>query len=190
VDNHALIAPMAPPTAVCYACGKGGGRLFGCSRCQKAIFCNCDCQAFARAELGHRGANCRAVDGVPPDAAAVARASVALDRANLIRTVSSLSEGARAHVLANTRIGYLAAAEKLKEAASVADLSSAARLAPGCALIRTTFCPNAMSTWATWPLRRIPLRPRCMRRVFWATGRFLLLPLPIAGLWRSWSRPK
>jgi len=112
---------MAPPTTRCYACGKSGGKLLGCARCQKEWFCNRECQAFARAELGHRGANCRAVDAPPPDAAALAQASAALQRARLIWTFGAISKEARAHCLANTRIGQLAAAEKLKEAAAATD---------------------------------------------------------------------
>ena len=106
----------------CCGCGYSGGNLLGCARCKKAWFCNRGCQAFARAELGHRGANCRAVDDPPPDAAALAQASAALHRATLIRTVGAMVNEANAHRRANTRIGRLAAVEKVKDAVAVTDL--------------------------------------------------------------------
>jgi len=124
-------ASLAPAASSCHACGKNDAKLLRCGRCLCVWFCNRECQDVARKELGHRGANCRPADGAqrPPSLAnarspfaAPPRPSKATDVARLYQRFSDLSTEGRQALLANTRIGYLAAAEKYTEAASVADL--------------------------------------------------------------------
>jgi len=124
-------ASLAPAANTCHACGKNDAKLLRCGRCRGVWFCNRECQDVARKELGHRGANCRPTDGAQkPESsadarapfAAPSRASKATDVASLCQRFSDLSTEGYQAFMANTRIGYLAAAENAKEAASVADL--------------------------------------------------------------------
>jgi len=115
----------------CHACGKSGGKLLCCGRCRGVWFCNRECQAVARKDLGHRGANCRPADGVQtPTSSATARSpfavpsrpSTLMDMANLEARCDELFDEVDQVRMANTRVGYLAAVAKAKEAAAVADL--------------------------------------------------------------------
>ena len=117
--------------ASCDACGKSHAKLLLCGRCRNAWFCNRECQLVARKELGHRGANCRPADVVQrPPCSADARSSVAapsqlsrlMEMAQLAQRFNDLSAEGHQAQIANTRNGYFVAAEKHKEAASVADL--------------------------------------------------------------------
>ena len=91
-------------------------------------FCNRECQAVARKDLGHRGANCRPADGAQtPTSSAHARSPVAAP--SMPMDVTRLSElfhgaiiGAEKAKMSNTRLGLLAAAELYEAAASVGDL--------------------------------------------------------------------
>jgi len=82
-------------------------------------FCNRECQVVVRKELGHRGANCRAVHEAQ---AAPSQHSTPMNAAELSRSYNDLMEEAHQAHMDNTRIGNLAATEKFKEAAAVADL--------------------------------------------------------------------
>ena len=124
-------ASLAPAASSCHACGKSDGKLLCCGRCRGVWFCNRECQDVARKELGHRGANCRpAGEAQRPASSANARSpfaapsqpSQAADVASLCQSFSDLLAVGRQAQMANTRISYLAAVEKCKEAASVADL--------------------------------------------------------------------
>jgi len=120
-------ASLAPAASSCHACGKSSDKLLLCGRCRNAWFCNRECQVVARKELGHRGVSCRPVDGAPSanvraPFAAPSRLSTATDIANLYHRFTELMSEARQVHLINTRVGYLASAEKCKEAASMADL--------------------------------------------------------------------
>jgi len=123
-------ASLAPAASSCHACGKNDGKLLRYGRCRGVWFCNRECQVAA-ARQGHSGSNCRPADGAqrPPSLANVrspfaapSRPSKATDVARLCQRFSDLSTEANQAIMANTRIGYLAAAENAKEAASVADL--------------------------------------------------------------------
>ena len=118
----------------CHACGKSGAELLRCGRFRNTWFCNRACQFVARKELGHTGANCRDADqrsaapsqpSTPMDvavlSAALSEPSTPMDVAVLVRYYDLIDEGQEAR-MANTRLGYLVAVEKLKEAGSVADL--------------------------------------------------------------------
>jgi len=104
-------------------------KLLCCGRCRGVWFCNRECQDVARKELGHRGANCRPADGAQrPASLANARSPFAApsrpkatDVAILCQRFSDLLTEGRHAFVANTRIGYLAAAENIKKAASLAD---------------------------------------------------------------------
>jgi len=124
-------ASLVPAASSCHACGKNDAKLLRCGRCLGVWFCNRECQDVARKELGHRGANCRPANGTQKPAslanarsplAAPSRPSKATDVASLCQRFSDLSTEGYQVLLANTRIGYLAAVENAKEAASVADL--------------------------------------------------------------------
>jgi len=124
-------ASLAPAASSCHACGKNDGKLLRCGRCLGVWFCNRKCQDVARKQLGHRGVNCRPTDGAQkPGSSADARApfaapsrpSKATDVASLCQRFSDLFTEGRQASMANTRIGYFAAVENAKEAASVADL--------------------------------------------------------------------
>jgi len=115
----------------CHACGKSDGKLLRCGRCRGVWFCNRECQAVARKDLGYRGANCRPADGAQtPASSANARSPCAvpsrpptlMDMANLEARYDELFEEGDQAAMANTRVGYLAAVAKAKEAAAVADL--------------------------------------------------------------------
>jgi len=114
---------MATAAISCLTCSKSGCKLLLCDRCRNVWFCNRDCQIVARKELGHRGANCRA-DGAQRSAfsAAPSQPSTPMDAAKLRLSFAGLMDEGHEACFANTRIGFLAAVEKLKEAASVADL--------------------------------------------------------------------
>jgi len=121
---------LAPAASSCHACGKNDAKLLRCGRCRGVWFCNRECE-IAAARQGHSGANCRPANGAqrPPSLAnarspfaAQSRPSKATDVASLCQRFSDLlTEGVQA-CMTNTRIGLLAATEKCKEAASVADL--------------------------------------------------------------------
>jgi len=124
-------ASLAPAAGSCHACGKNDGKLLHCGRCRGVWFCNRECQAVARKELGHRGANCRPADGAQtPTSSANARSSFAVpSRPSTLIGVKQLAARFRAlfdetvkAAMANTRVGHLAAVAKAKEAAAVADL--------------------------------------------------------------------
>jgi len=124
-------ASLAPAARSCHACGKSDGKLLCCGRCLGVWFCNRECQDVARKELGHTGANCRSADGAQKPAfsanarfpfAAPPQLSTATDVASLLQRFSDLNTEGIQSAKANTRIGYLAAVEKAKEAASVADI--------------------------------------------------------------------
>jgi len=121
---------LAPAASSCHACGKSDGKLLCCGRCRGVWFCNRECQDVARNELGHRGANCRPADGAQrpcslanarSPGAAPSRPSKATDVAGLCQRFSDLATEGTQALMAGTRIGYLAAVETAKEAASVAD---------------------------------------------------------------------
>jgi len=121
-------ASLAP---LCHACGKNDAKLLRCGRCRGVWFCNRECQVVARKELGHRGANCRPADEAQNPAtsanarspfAAPPRPSSAIDVADLCQRFSDLFYEASQAAMAYTRVGYLAAVEKAKEATAVADL--------------------------------------------------------------------
>ena len=115
--------------ASCHACGNNDAKLLRCGRCRVVWFCNRECQIIA-ARQGHSGANCRPAGAQRPVSlanarspfAAPSRPSKATDVASLCQRFSDLFTEGRQAFMANTRIGYLAAAENGKEAASVADL--------------------------------------------------------------------
>jgi len=120
---------MAPAATSCHACGKVVGKLLLCGRCRNAWFCSRDCQIVARKVLGHRGANCRAVDGTqsPTVSAAPSQPPTPMDRVKLRQCYVDLIGEAYTAGRANTRIGNLAGAEKFKEATSVAALIGGAQ---------------------------------------------------------------
>jgi len=124
-------ASLAPAANACHACGKSDGKLLCCGRCRGLWFCNRECQYVARKELGHRGANCRPADGAQkPDSLAHARSPFAApsqpsaprDVKQLISRFHDLFYEGEKVLKENTRVSYLAAAEKVMEAALVADL--------------------------------------------------------------------
>ena len=142
-------ALLAPAASSCHACGKNDAKLLRCGRCRGVWFCNRECQ-IAAARQGHSGANCRTADGAqrPPSLenarspfAAPSRPSTATDGASLCQRFSDLFTEGRHVFMANTRIGYLAAVENAKEAASVADLIGGAEGAS-----RRTEADNLLST--------------------------------------------
>ena len=99
-------------------------------------FCNRECQAVARKELGHRGANCRPSDGAQtptssanarPPFAAPSLPSTPMSVEQLTARYGDLFGEGRKAAMANTRVGYLAAVAKVKEAAAVADLIRGAK---------------------------------------------------------------
>jgi len=109
----------------CHACGTSPAKLLLCGRCRNAWFCNRDCQAVSRKELGHRGASCRPADGAQREAPSRARAAPTRPstvEAQLAQRFEDLLAEAIQAQMKNTRIGHLAAADKAKEAAAVADL--------------------------------------------------------------------
>ena len=125
---------LAPAANAYYACGKSVAKLLLCGRCRDAWFCNRECQDAARKELGHRGANCRPSDGVQRThsstnarfpVAAPLQPSTAFDM--LPQRFNDLVDEADQAHMAYTRLGYLAAVGKYKEAASVADLIGGVR---------------------------------------------------------------
>ena len=123
-------ASLAPTASSCHACGKNDAKLLRCGRCQGVWFCNRECQVAATRQ-GHSGANCRPADGAqkpPPLAnarspfAVSSRPSKATNVASLRQRFHDLFTEGQQACMTNTRIGYLAAVENAKEAASVADL--------------------------------------------------------------------
>jgi len=121
-------ASLAPAANVCDACGKSEGKLLRCGRCRNVWFCNRECQVVA-ARQGHSGANCRPADGAqrPPSSTNVrspfAAPSQPTAPMNLLISISeTLLNEANQAGMANTRVGHLAAVEKAKKAATVADL--------------------------------------------------------------------
>jgi len=142
-------ASLASAASSCHACGKNDGKLLRCGRCRGVWFCNRECQ-IAAARQGHSGTNCRPADGAQkPDSLAKARSpfaapprsSKATDVASLRQRIYDLSIEGRQALVENTRIGYLAAVENAKEAASVADLIGGAEGAS-----RRTEADNLLST--------------------------------------------
>jgi len=119
-----LTSTVAPAATTCQACGKSGCKLLLCGRCRNAWFCSRKCQIVARKELGHMGANCRAADAAqtPSTSAAPSQPSTPMDVAELKRGFGELMAEAVKAEMTNTRVGNLYAAEKFKEAATVADL--------------------------------------------------------------------
>jgi len=122
-----MLAPApsgaAPAEQACLACGKAGHNLICCGRCSSAWFCNRECQIVARTD-GHEGANCRPAEGVqasPSSATLEARTAAAVDVAKLVQSLNDLLRDALTAQRLNSRIGYLAAVEKLTEAGPVAD---------------------------------------------------------------------
>jgi len=116
-------ASLAPAATSCHACGKSGGKLLLCSQCKNVWFCNRECKIVARKELGHRGANCRAADGVrTPPAPAAPSPSAPMDAAKLRLSYQDLMGFVQKTCLTDTRIGNLAVVEMLKEASTFADL--------------------------------------------------------------------
>jgi len=119
---------LAPTANTCHACGKSDGKLLLCGRCRGVWFCNRECQDVARKELGHRGANCLPADGAqrPASRANVRSPFAAPSQPSAPMAVKQLA--ARFYDLVDTanmehtRVGYLAALEKSKEAVAVADL--------------------------------------------------------------------
>jgi len=115
-------AALAPAANSCLACGQRGGKLLLCGRCQNVWFCNRECQIVARKELGHKGANCSAGGALrSASSAAQPQPSASMDVEELSRNYLDLIDEAERAQLINTRIGYLAAVNKLKEAALLAD---------------------------------------------------------------------
>ena len=119
---------LAPAANTCHACGKSDGKLLLCGRCRGVWFCNRKCQDVARKELGHRGANCLPADGAqrPASRANVRSPFAAPSQPSVPMVVKQLAARFKDLVdLANmehTRVSYLAALEKSKEAVAVADL--------------------------------------------------------------------
>ena len=113
---------MASAATSCHACGKSGGKLLLCGRCRNVWFCNRECQVVARQELGHRGANCRPAKESSRPTISASTEVMPVDRARLDRRYAVLVSLADRANMANTRIGLLAAVDKYREAASVADL--------------------------------------------------------------------
>ena len=114
-------APAAPPAAnSCHACGKTDGDLLRCSRCKNAWFCNRDCQRRAWKQ-GHKGAKRRPADG-PPSVAHADPVQAFKDVVQLCESYTALVCEADTTRLTNTRKGFLAAIQKLEEAASVNNL--------------------------------------------------------------------
>jgi len=98
----------------CHTCGQSGGTLLRCGRCRSVWFCNRECQAVGRSELGHRGANCRPAAQPPTPMKVGGR----------IDALTAEADNAR---LANSRSSLIAAVEKYREAAAVADIMGGAR---------------------------------------------------------------
>jgi len=128
-------ASLAPAANACHACGKSHAKLLRCGQCRGVWFCNRECQVAA-ARQGHSGANCRPADGAQKPAssanlrapfAAATRLSTAIDSEQLEQRSRHLLNEANQTQQANTRIGYLTAVEKAREAASVADLVGGAK---------------------------------------------------------------
>ena len=124
---------MASAAASCHACGKSGGKLLLCGRCRNVWFCNRECQVVARQEIGHRGANCRPADGVQRPSISASTEAMPVYRARPGRRHHDLIDEADRAKMANTRIGFLAASEKYRQAATVADLIGGAEGALRCA---------------------------------------------------------
>jgi len=115
---------MAPAAISCLACGKIGGKLLRCGQCKNVWFCDRECQIVARKELGHKAANCRAADASQKSLSAAWLENCCSTPMHVLKLVESyytLMDEANAAHMGNTRIGYLAAVEKYKEAATVAD---------------------------------------------------------------------
>jgi len=121
---------LAPAASSCFhACGKSHGKLLRCGLCRGVWFCNRECQVAA-ARQGHFGANCPADGAQRPQPlvhtrspfATLSQPSMPMGAAQLDARYRVVSSEANQVHMANTRVGYLAAAEKYKEAASVADL--------------------------------------------------------------------
>jgi len=107
---------LAPPVKACLVCYKKDCELLRCGRCKSVWFCGRECQLVAFKKQGHKGANCRPAEAVQ------AREPMDVRRTMLcVRFDGLVTEADKAH-MANTRLGYLAAVEKYKEASSVADL--------------------------------------------------------------------
>jgi len=122
-ESGGASAPLTPNS--CLACGKSPGKLLGYGRCRTVWFCNRECQLVAIKERGHSGANCRPADGSatrPAARAPFAAPSAPIDMDKLERSYVRLTDEADQMRMTNTRVGLLAAAEKSKEAGSVADL--------------------------------------------------------------------
>jgi len=127
---------LAPAANTCHACGKSDGKLLQCGRCRGVWFCNRECQDVARKELGHRGANCRPADKAQiPQPLAHARSPFAAPSQpsspmvvkQLTERYADLADECLKAIMKSTRVGYLAAVEKAKEAAAVADLIGGAQ---------------------------------------------------------------
>jgi len=123
-------ASLAPAAVSCHACGKSDGKLLLCGRCRNVWFCSRECQAVARKDLGHRGANCRPADGAQTPIssanarspfAAPSRPSTPIGVKQLAARYNNLFDEGQKAAMANTRVGYLAAVAKAKEAAAVSD---------------------------------------------------------------------
>jgi len=122
-------APASCAPASCDACGKSG-KLLRCGQCKNAWFCNRECQIFARKKLGHKGANCRRLADGAQTSFSSATAEAAHSPVAPPQPSTAVSQDAAFHKLLfdarelyqhSTRLSYLAAVEKLKEAEAVAE---------------------------------------------------------------------
>jgi len=144
-------ASLVPAANVCHACGKSDSKLLRCGRCRGVWFCNSECQVAA-ARQGHSGTNCRPAGGAPrrpSSASALSPCAAPLQPATptdsealevqrralfdsllpclppvwgLCRRYRDLLDEAYRTRMTKTRVGYLAAVEKYREASTVADL--------------------------------------------------------------------
>lgn len=129
VDGESQSAAQPPqptkPRKACLACKKTGRKLLRCSRCQKAWFCNRECQLTA-VKQGHRGDQCQRshqadVQMQPSSASDPTPESAQTEdlMAAFTRYQQLLQAGAELNVEC-TRASYLSSADMLEEAAAVA----------------------------------------------------------------------
>jgi len=117
---------MALVADACHGCGQSGGKLLRCGRCRKVWFCNRECQVVAR-QQGHTGLYCRPADGAQrPPASENARSPFAaptplMNQVQLAKRFGELFYEADDARLSNNRIGFLAAAEKARQAIVLAE---------------------------------------------------------------------
>ena len=110
----------------CRACGKSGGKLLRCGRCNAAWFCSHDRQVLA-VKQGHQGANCLP-EGVQRTASSANPESTTIMVEALSR-YQDLMAAARNATKANTRVGWIAASENYEKAAKVIKLIDGANAA-------------------------------------------------------------